>query len=83
MNQTADFKCGTIDAKRLFPLSGSHSEPKVMIGVGDHKIENSDAINGSGGQLGFSVDMNIFPELSLKAGFGVLQLPLMRDCHLI
>jgi hypothetical protein len=64
-----DFKCGTIDAKLLFPLSGSHFEPNVMIVVGSYKIENSNALKGNGGQLGFGVDIRMFPELSFNAGF--------------
>jgi opacity protein-like surface antigen len=68
-NQTTDYKGGTIDAKLHFPLSGSHFEPYIMIGVGSYKIENSNAINGNGGQLGFGVDMYVFPELSISAGF--------------
>jgi hypothetical protein len=68
-NQTADFKGGTIDAKLHFPLSGSHMEPYIMLGIGSYKIENSTTIKGNGGQLGFGVDFYMFPELSFNAGF--------------
>lgn len=68
-NQTADFKGGTIDAKVHFPLSGSHMEPYILLGIGSYKIENSNTIKGNGGQFGFGVDFYIFPELSFNAGF--------------
>ena len=68
-NQTADFKGGTIDAKLHLPLTGSHFEPYAMIGVGGYKIQNSSEIKGIGGQLGFGVDIYVFPELSFNVGF--------------
>lgn len=40
-----------------------------MIGVGSYKIEKCNTIKGSGGQLGFSIDMYMFPGLSFNEGF--------------
>ena len=68
-NETSDFKGGTVDAKAHFPLSGSHLEPYILLGIGWYEIENSDTIKGYGGQFGFGVDFYVFPELSFNLGF--------------
>lgn len=66
---TADLKAGTLDLKINFPLSGSHIEPYLLVGVGSYTIEqNGFSEDGKGGRIGIGMDIYFVPELSLNVG---------------
>lgn len=73
---TIDYKGGTIDFKIYFPLTGSGLEPYLMAGVGKYKLENvfynpgvTYSYSGEGAEYGIGVNLYLFPELSLNAGY--------------
>jgi hypothetical protein len=66
---TADLKAGTLDLKINFPLSGSHIEPYLLVGLGKYTLEqNGFSEDGKGGRFGIGMDIYLFPELSFNAG---------------
>lgn len=66
---TAELKAGTLDLKINFPLSGSHIEPYLLVGLGKYTLEqNGFSEDGKGGRIGIGLDIYLFPELSFNAG---------------
>jgi len=64
-----DLSGGTFDLKLDFPLTGSKIEPYLLIGVGRYELKGSSFdYKGDGSQIGFGLDMYLFPELNFNAG---------------
>lgn len=73
---TVDFKGGTVDLKIFFPLTYSQLEPYIHGGIGRYYLENvlvntttTTDIRGDGNQYGVGLNLYLFPELSLNAGY--------------
>lgn len=66
---TADFTGLTVDAKVMFPLSGSNIEPYIRAGVGTYELDANGSAEGEGTHFGFGVEFYLVNELSLNVGY--------------
>lgn len=75
---TVDFKGGTLDLVLFFPLSASQMEPYIHGGIGRYYLEDvtisaapfaTGEYRGDGNQFGAGINLFLFPELSLNAGY--------------
>lgn len=64
-----DFTGLTVDAKVMFPLSGSNLEPYIRVGVGTYELEAAGNPEGEGTHFGFGIEYYFVNELSLNIGY--------------
>jgi len=73
--ETGDLKTAAVDFKVNFPLTSLDSsnvmtvEPYLNLGYGMYTFGNSSTDSGSGTRVGFGVEVYLFRELSVQAGW--------------